>query len=284
MTAVVSAEPIAATVAQVVGEGPEGIGWGVCLADGTTGTVLAEHRSHELFPTASVGKVLLLLEVARALEHGGLGARELLGPLPEDEVADSGLWHHLRVERLPAEDLAALVGAVSDNLATNVLLRRVGGLRAIDDLAELHGIRHVTLHDRVRDVRGPGDPPALSTATPAALVDLVLRLEHGELVSSGVCDRVTGWLALDTDLSMVASAFGLDPLAHSVPDRGVRLWNKTGTVPGTRADTGLVGVRQRRVAFAVVACWDDASAPASRDVVLGGMRRIGESVVTALRA
>ena len=44
----------------------------------------------------------------------------------EDPVGDSGLWQHLAAEALSAGDFAVLVGAVSDNLATNTLLRHVG--------------------------------------------------------------------------------------------------------------------------------------------------------------
>ena len=39
---------------------------------------------------------------------------------------DSGIWQHLQAPSLPVADLATLVGATSDNLATNVLLRQVG--------------------------------------------------------------------------------------------------------------------------------------------------------------
>jgi beta-lactamase class A len=51
----------------------------------------------------------------------------------EDPVVDSGLWQHLAAEALSAGDLAVLVGAVSDNLATNTLLRHVACGRAGDD-------------------------------------------------------------------------------------------------------------------------------------------------------
>ena len=63
----------------------------------------------------------------------------------------------------------------------------------------------------------------------------------GDAVSTSVSSQVLGWLATGVDLSMVGAAFGLDPLAHAVPDRGISLHNKTGTDAGVRADVGLVG-------------------------------------------
>ena len=49
-----------------------------------------------------------------------------------------------------------------------------------------------------------------------------------------------GWLGLGCDLSMVASAFNLDPLARTTMTRGFTLVNKTGTAAGVRADVGFV--------------------------------------------
>ena len=86
------------------------------------------------------------------------------------------------------------------------------------------------------------------------------------------------WLSLGTDLSMVASAFGLDPLAHRDVDRGVVLWNKTGTDGGVRADVGAVRSGARAIAYAVLAEWESGAAPSARDTVLDAMRETGRRV------
>jgi beta-lactamase class A len=44
----------------------------------------------------------------------------------DDRVEDSGLWYLLDQRDLSVHDLCVLVGAVSDNLATNALVRLVG--------------------------------------------------------------------------------------------------------------------------------------------------------------
>lgn len=45
-------------------------------------------------------------------------------------------------------------------------------------------------------------------------------------------------------------------LAHYNYQRGVWVWNKTGTDDQIRADAGIVMTRQRRIAYAVFANWD----------------------------
>ncbi|RLV52388.1 serine hydrolase, partial [Aeromicrobium phragmitis] len=87
---------------------------------------------------------------------------------------------------------------------------------------------------------------------------------------------------VNTDLSMVASAFGLDPLAHREADRSVRLANKTGTDAGVRADVGVVGGPDAAIAYAVLAQWDPDGGD-RRDDVLSAMAAIGQWVSGRLR-
>jgi beta-lactamase class A len=106
------------------------------------------------------------------------------------------------------------------------------------------------------------------------------RLHRRDVISSPVCARVLGWLGLNSDLSMVGGAFGLDPLCHNEPDRGVQLWNKTGTIADVLGDVGLVAGPAAVVSYAVLTEHDDAHHPGGRDSALAGMARVG----AALRA
>ncbi len=245
----------------------------VSVLDADSGALLASLDADRIRPTASIGKVLLLIEVARRIGNGDLDSSVAIPRTTDDTVADSGLWQHLSVPSLPAPDLAALVGAVSDNLATNVLLRAVG-LPSVTATAVQLNLTATRLHDRVRDVRGPADPTTLSTGSATELAGLLARLHRGEVFGAAISDRVLRWLNLDTDTSMVASAFGLDPLAHTAPDRGWWLAHKTGTDTGIRADVGLVRGPGRAVSYAVLVEFDDLD----RDLVLDTTREWGRRI------
>ncbi len=251
------------------------VAWSVCLRDAETSDVLAEHDPLAVLRTASVGKILLLVEVAAQAESGALDLDEELNWTDEDAVADSGLWYLMRRRSFAIDDLCWLIGGVSDNLATNVLLRRVG-LATIYVRTKTLGFERSELLDRVRDDRGPDDPPTLSRGRAGELSDLMARLRRGEIVSPAVSGRVLRWLAANTDLSMTASAFGLDPLAHAEPDRDITLVNKTGTISTARADVGIVTGPHAAVAYAVLADWDGDRDP--RDRVLADMAVIGDLV------
>ena len=252
--------------------------WSVAV----TGSVVAGHEPDRQLRTASIGKILLLLEAARQIEERTLDPAQLLPRDPELAIADPGLWQHLTVGALPVADVAVLVAAVSDNFATNVLLERVG-LAAVAGLTERLGLRQTSLNDRVRGSRAPGDPRTLSNGSARELADLMAAVQRRQVVSAAVSTRLDGWLATNTDLSMVAAGLHLDPLAHVEPDRGQRLRNKTGSDDGIRADVGYLN---DTIAYAVLANWDakaDDPTDDPTDDVLAAMRAIGSALARAAR-
>ncbi len=257
------------------------IDWAVSIRDGS-GRELACRDGDRALKTASVGKVLLLLEVARQIHAGELNGAGLLSRTPELAVADSGLWQHLHIDELAIDDLCVLIASVSDNTATNVLLGRVG-LPRVGELAESLGLVATALLDYVRGHRGPQHPPTLSTGSASELSALMSQLSRGTLLTPAVSEQVNAWLATTVDLSMVASAFGLDPLAHAPSDRNIAICNKTGADPGVRADVGTITGDATRFSYAVIANWDVGSAD-RRDEVLSGMNAIGTILRTAIES
>lgn len=258
--------------------GMRGVRWSAAVADAESGSVIAAFSPDERLATASVGKVFLLLELAHRIRRRELDPLTRLDRRDIDLVHDSGLWQHLASDELPVADLAVLVASVSDNLATNALVRHLG-LAMIQRWPDRLGLADTQLFDVVRDVRASEHPPCLSTATAAELLHLLHVLATDRLPESGTGPMVLGWLAAGTDLSMAAAAFGLDPLAHTEHDRGVRLINKTGTDDGVRADVGIVFGQQRTLSYAVLANWTPSSArDPERDAVLSAMRHVGDVV------
>ncbi len=247
------------------------------VVDLHSGRVLLAIDDRIVLPTASVGKVLLLIEVSARLTARDMSAYGILDKTPRDAVGDSGVWQHLQAPALPVADLATLVGATSDNLATNVLLRQVG-LDAVRARTEALGLARTALLDLARDSRGPDDAPQLSVGSAAELSWLFGALARNEIVDAVTSQRVMSWLSLGTDLSMVASAFGLDPLAHRSPDHATLLVNKTGTDVGVRSEAGALRGGRRAVSYAVTVQFDDHSLGA-RLRVLDAMRSAGMDIL-----
>lgn len=228
-------------------------------------------------PIAGVGKLLLLIELSARMSAAGGAGFGILDKTPADAIGASGIWQRLQVPVLPVSDLALLTATVSDNLATNVLLRHVG-LESVRARAESLGLRTTAMLDVVRSLRGPDDAPQLSVGSTAELCALLAALARGEVVDTVTSQRVLGWLSNNADLSMVASAFGLDPLSHRSEDHQIRVINLTGADAGVRAETGLLRGPRAVVAYAVTVTFADTGLP-DRLRVLDSLKAFGQDLL-----
>jgi len=247
------------------------------VLDLQSGQTLVSIDDRIVLPTASIGKVLLLIEVSARLTGRDFSGYGILDKTPRDLVGDSGVWQHMQAPALPVADLATLVGATSDNLATNLLLGRIG-LDAVRARTESLGLTRTALLDVVRDTRGPDDAPQLSVGSTAELSWLFGALARGEVVDPITSQRVMSWLSLNCDLSMVASAFGLDPLSHRLPDHATLLVNKTGTDIGVRAEAGALRGQRAAVSYAVSIQFADDNLE-TRLRAMNAMRAVGEELL-----
>ncbi|GAB06180.1 serine hydrolase [Gordonia amarae] len=250
-----------------------GVRWSALAVDIDSGRELFELDADRVCDTASIGKVFLLHRLLTEVDAGTRSLEDTVTRRPVEWMDNSGLWYLLHADTLTLYDVAALIGAVSDNAATNTLARVVG-LDAVQEHTRDLGYHDSGLNDVVRWPIPPGAPGMLSHGTARELVRFCARLATGADLSHASAETLRRWLGAGMDLSMVASAFGLDPLAHYYFDRGIWLWNKTGTISTVRADIGVVMSQTRRIAYAVLANWD--SGADVRDDVLAAMRAAGD--------
>ncbi|MEV7781890.1 serine hydrolase [Kitasatospora sp. NPDC088351] len=248
--------------------------------DGTVGV-----DADVVLPVASASKLLLLAEVSRRLDTGELHAGRPVEITDTDVTGGTGLLRRLGRPGWTVEDLAWLTASVSDNTATNALLRLVG-LPATGRLARELGLARLTLHDRVRDERGPGVPPVFATGTAGDLARLVALAVRGEMASPAASARLLDWMRSNTDHGLVPALIDHDPYAPCFPEPlpgRLLVANKTGTDTGVRADAGVV-VGARRIAYAVIAHWDTALGPSTERAAVHAIREVGRALAAcALR-
>ncbi|QNA93793.1 MULTISPECIES: serine hydrolase [unclassified Microbacterium] len=213
---------------------------------------------HVTMPVAGLGVVPLLIEVAAGFENGTLDPFEIVERSDVDAVETSGLWRHLHAPALPLEDLAVLAATAGDPIAVNALLQKVGHDRVRARIDAL-GLRRTALLDRFRDRRGPDDAPQVAVGSARELAGLFSALVNSQVVDAAVSAQVSEWLSLNQDLSLVASATGLDPFAHDHDAHGLLFVNKTGRDRGVRAEAGVLAGPRAGVAYALIVCFDDLS-------------------------
>ncbi|AZU01802.1 serine hydrolase [Brevibacterium linens] len=256
-------------------DGLPGVRFSALAFDVDSGERVFAHNENDELDTASMGKVFLLHTALQMSKDGTLDLEERLHRRPSERVDESGIWYLMEQDDLSIFDIALLIGAFSDNFATNVLIRRVGLANVADQVVKL-GYRNSGLHDFLRWPRPAKAPRTLSTGTAAELSDFMARHAKEEFWDESTNEVFRRWLGAGADTSMVASAFDLDPLAHYNYQRDVWVWNKTGTNGTIRADAGIVMTRTRRVAYAVFANWEPGT---DRVVdVMPIMRQAGDAI------
>lgn len=251
--------------------------WSLEVRDVDLQKILLSHQPNQQLRTASIGKIFLLIAVAEAEQEGLINFDDRLSFDPTLEVADSGLLYLFRDRAVTVYDAALLVAAVSDNLATNALISLLGRDNC-RNISRRLGLNRTELHDYIRNERTADMPWTPSFGTAQELCTVMELLHRGQAFSPAISQQVLSWLAANTDTSMLADAFALDPLAHQGPEyQGVVLRHKTGSTDVIRVDCGVVTGAKATVAYAVGANWVDV-AEDLRVPVIESMRFIGEQI------
>jgi beta-lactamase class A len=254
------------------------IDWSVLILDIKIEQPLFEYKSNTVLKTASVPKIVLLHEISKRIESGILTKDQAIDRRTTVQVTDSGIWQHLSTNVLPLVDIVVFVATASDNLATNTLIDLVG-LNELESVSKALGLSETRLNDYVRSIRNPDiHPSTVSQGTAYELATFCAIQECLNREGNAISQRLTKWMELSVDFSMIPNDFGLDPLAHHEGfQSGFKIWNKTGTDNGVRADVGIVEyVSGVTIAFAVIANWTDITVTDSE--VLSKMRHIGRII------
>ncbi len=228
------------------------------ITDLDRGTSVLSGDDFVTLPVAGLGVVPLLVEVAAAFEAGRLEPLEIIDRANLEPVGVGGVWQHLKAPALPLSDLAVLTASTGDAMAANALLKRVG-LPAVRARIEDLGLSRSALLDRFRDERGPDDAPHFALGSARELAEVFAALVNSQVVSPSVSAQVAEWLSLNHDLSLVASATGLDPFSHENDEHGLLFINKTGRDAGIRVEAGVLAGPRAGVSYALIVCFDDLS-------------------------
>jgi beta-lactamase class A len=144
----------------------------------------------------------------------------------------------------PARSLMARMLIHSDNHATDILLKDLGGPTAVHDWLRDNGVTGVrvdrTISELLHSKRDLWD--RRDSATPVAMVDLLKRIYKGELIKPDSRNYLL-------DL-MAQCQTGKNRMKALLP--GVPIEHKTGTLDGLTDDVGFISLPDgRRVAVAI---------------------------------
>lgn len=216
---------------------------GVSVVDLTTGRELAINGDQAL-ATASSIKVAVLAELYRQSQQGGPGKAKLTDLYvvnPADLVADSYIMGGLTpgTTRLTNRDLATMMIAVSDNSATNVLIDHVG-MANVNAMLDSFGLGRMRLQRKMMDIEAARQGRE-NISTPREFTRFFQALYAGKVLDKPMTDDFFKVLSTPKD-SWIPRLLPGD----------VQIANKPGSLDGLRNDVGIIFVKNRPFAIAIM--------------------------------
>lgn len=200
---------------------------GLAARDLATGETIGLHADRR-FPTASLIKIAVMLEVFHQMQEGRLDRDASIELTDEVKVGGSGILRHLRAGlRLPVADLVTLMIALSDNTATNLLVGLVG-TRNIDRRLAGYGLANTHIfRPTFRDGRADLFPElerefGLGMTTPAEMIALLELIARGRAASPEASAEMLAILRRQQDDLMIPRLLPFDRDT-------IRIGHKTGT-------------------------------------------------------
>jgi beta-lactamase class A len=222
-------------------------------------------NGEELFPTASVFKVPVIVELYRQAEAGGLNLDSKLVLKDSLKVPGSGILKELSEGlEVTVRDLSRLMMILSDNTATDMIVERVGkenvnatmrrlGLNKTLVVADCRDL----LFDLVGENSLPDEEKTLDRYLQLAKAgankgswslgternDVSTPLEMNKLLKLIVEGQAAGRAGCDAILAtMEKCQTGEYRVPKYLPAEKVKMNRKTGSLPGIRNDVGVITV------------------------------------------
>jgi beta-lactamase class A len=228
------------------------------------------------FPTMSAIKLPILVELFRQAESERLDLDALVELGAGRRVRGSGVLKELSEHaRLSVRDLAVLMTIVSDNTATNLLIKLVGGPDAVNATMREFGLDQVVLVGPLSFRRLADDVGSFGRATPAHLMALAELLARERAARPETCREIVKVLRRQQDLDKAARYLDLNPYALEFGQGSrISVACKTGYYPGTHSDVGIVHFHESpAIAYCLMAteCHDASLGVETEASVLFGL-------------
>ena len=199
-------------------------------------------RADETFFSASIIKLPVMVAVYRKVERGDLSFSQEVELKEEDWAAGAGWlqWEEAGSKQTVG-DLLLLMMTQSDNVATNALVRMVGGPDHVNDVAESLGAEDTLLYQKVSSERGI--VPALDNrTTPRDMAVMLEKIADGKAASEKSCGYMIDLMHTD-ELDWWLDA--------GIPDE-TDAANKAGWLYQVYGDVGIVEHDGRRYTVAIL--------------------------------
>ena len=154
------------------------------------------------------------------------------------KVGEAGDFQFLPIgTKISALEVATQMIVISDNTATNMIVKRLGGFTAINQRFKSWGLNNVVINSQLPDLEGT------NTISTQDMVSLLAMLDKGKLIEPRSRDRFMDIMRRPVTNTLLPKGIGED----------ARIIHKTGDIGSAVGDAGIVDMPNgKRYAIAVM--------------------------------
>jgi beta-lactamase class A len=183
---------------------------------------LAGNRS---ISAASTIKVPILVALLQEVDAGKVRLDEKLVLTPDAIGGGSGGIQYQKIgTQFTLLEVATKTIVVSDNTATNMIIKRLGGAAKLNSRFQSWGLTATAIKNPLPDLEGT------NTTSPKDLVEVMAMVNRGELISMRSRDRLLGIMRQTVTNTLLPQGLG----------KGATISHKTGDIGSVVGDVGLI--------------------------------------------
>lgn len=187
---------------------------------------------------ASTIKTPILVAFFQDVDSGKIKLDEPLEMTADVKVGEAGEFQFLPTgTKISALETATQMIMISDNTATNMIIKRLGGTTALTQRFKSWGLNNIVLNNQLPDIEGT------NTISTQDMVTLLGMLDKGKLIEPRSRDRFMDIMRRPVTNTLLPKGIGED----------ARIIHKTGDIRSAVGDAGIVDMPNgKRYAIAVM--------------------------------
>ena len=197
---------------------------GLLFVDLETGDYV-DFNSDKVYPTASVIKLPILIAFLQDVDAGKINLNEIWTMTNDVIVGGSGEFQDLPVNtKFTAQNVIDKMITISDNTATNMVIKRMGGINYVNQRFAQLGLSNTRLRDWLPDLDGT------NTTTLKELAQVLAMLDRQSVLSRNSQANALDILRRVKNRKLLAAGLG----------RGATIAHKTGYIGTMLGDAGII--------------------------------------------
>lgn len=197
---------------------------GLLFVDLETGDYV-DFNGDKVYPTASVIKLPILIAFLQDVDAGKINLNETWTMTRDVIVGGSGEFQDLPVNtKFTAQNVIEKMITISDNTATNMVIKRMGGIKYVNQRFAQLGLTNTRLRDWLPDLGGT------NTTTLKELVQILAMLDRQSVLSRNSQANAFDILRRVKNRKLLAAGLGA----------GATIAHKTGYIGTMLGDAGII--------------------------------------------